>query len=68
VYEVTVEKIYPGSAVLLINNKYRARLAYQDFEGPTSVIKKNSRFKATAELYRSNNTLCIRILQVIQFL
>lgn len=68
VYEVTVEKIYPGSAVVLINNKYRARLAYQDFEGPTSVIKKNSRFKATAELYRSDNTLCIRIRQVIQLL
>ena len=68
VYEVTVEKIYPGSAVVLVNDKRRARMTAQDFEGPTGIIKKDARFKATGSLYRDGNTLCLRVRQVTQIL
>jgi len=68
VYEVMVEKIYPGSAVVLINDKWRARMTPQDFEGPTGIIKKDARFKATGSLYRDGNTLCLRVRQVTQIL
>ena len=68
VYEVMVEKIYPGSAVVLINGKWRARMTPQDFEGPTGIIKKDARFKATGSLYRDGNTLCLRVRQVTQIL
>jgi len=63
-YEVMVEKIYPGSAVVLINDKWRARMTPQDFEGPTGMIKKDARFRAVGTLYRDGNTLCFRVRQV----
>lgn len=68
VYELTVEKIYPGSAVVLINAKWRARLAHEDFEGPPSLVKKNTRFKARGILYRDKGTLCFRVQEVTQIL
>ena len=66
VYVVEVEKIYPGSAVVLVDEKWRARLEPGDYEGPVSLIKKNSRFKAVAELYRMNGVLHIRVKDVVQ--
>ena len=66
VYEVEVEKIYPGSAVVMVNGKWRARLEPSDFEGPISLIRKNSRFKAIADLYRMNGILHIRVKDVVQ--
>ena len=68
VYDVMVEKIYPGSAVVLINDKWRARMAPQDFEGPAGIVKKDARFKATGTFYHEGNTLCFRVRQVIQIL
>jgi Fanconi anemia group M protein len=66
VYEVEIEKIYPGSAVVLVNGKWRARLEPSDYEGPVSLIKKNSRFKAVADLYRMNGVLHIRVKDIVQ--
>lgn len=66
VYEVEVEKIYPGSAVVMVNDRWRARLEPYDYEGPINLIKRNSRFKAVAELYRMNGVLHIRIRDVVQ--
>jgi len=68
VYEVMVEKIYSGSAVVLINDKWRARMTPQDFEGPAGMVKKDARFKARGTLYRDGNTLCFRVRQVTQVL
>lgn len=68
VYELMVEKIYPGSAVILINDKWRARLAHEDFEGPRSMVKKNAKFKARGVFYRDKGTLCFRVQEVIQIL
>jgi Fanconi anemia group M protein len=66
IYEIMIEKIYPGSAVVLVNDRWRARLDPYDYEGPQNLIKKNSTFTATAEVYRMNGTLCIRIKDVVQ--
>jgi len=67
-YEITVEKIYSGRAVVNINAKWRARLTPEDYNGPRGLIKKNSRFRAVADLYRAHGTLCIRIKEVTQVL
>ena len=67
-YEIMVEKIYPGKAVVLINDKWRARITAQEFEGPTNIIKKDVRFKARGILYHDGDTLCFRIQEVIQLL
>lgn len=68
VYEVVVEKIYPGKAVVLINDKWRARITPQDFEGPPTIIKKDARFKARGTLYHDGDTLCFRVREVTQIL
>jgi Fanconi anemia group M protein len=68
VYEVMVEKIYPGSAVVLINDKWRARMTPQDFEGPAGMMKKDASFKARGTLYHNEDTLCFRVRQVTQVL
>jgi len=67
-YDILVEKIYPGKAVALINDKWRARITPQDFEGPPGLIKKDARFKARGTLYHDGNTLCFRVREVIQLL
>jgi Fanconi anemia group M protein len=66
VYDVRVEKVYPGRAVVWINDKWRARVASHDFEGPAKLMKKNSRFKARGKLYHEQGTLCFRIKDVIE--
>jgi Fanconi anemia group M protein len=66
VYEIAIEKILPNVAVVLVNDKWRARLIPEEYNGPKALIKKNSRFKATADLYRTSGTLCIRINEVVE--
>jgi Fanconi anemia group M protein len=67
-FEVTIEKIVPGSAVVLIDNQLRARLLPEDYEGPRNLIKKNSRFRASANLYRVEGSLYIRVKDVTEIL
>lgn len=67
-YEIMVEKIYPGKAIVLINDKWRARITAQDFEGPINIIKKDARFKARGILYHDGDTLCFRVREVTQIL
>jgi Fanconi anemia group M protein len=59
--DVLVEKVVSGSAVVRINGEWRARLTPQDYLGPQSLIKKNSRFTAIGELYRTDGVLCLRV-------
>jgi Fanconi anemia group M protein len=68
IYDVAVEKIYPNVAVVIVNDKWRARLTPEDYNGPKALIKKNSKFKATADLYKMGGTLCIRVNEVVQIL
>ncbi len=67
-FEITIEKIYPNVAVVMVNDKWRARLNPEEYYGPKALIKKNSRFKATADIYRMDGTLCIRINEVVETL
>jgi Fanconi anemia group M protein len=67
-YEIMVEKIYAGSAVVLVDDKWRARLESQEYSGPRNLIKKNARFKASAKLYRLEGTLCISVNEVTEIL
>jgi Fanconi anemia group M protein len=65
-YEITVEKIYPGVAVVTVNDKWRARLTPEEYHGPRQLMKKNSRFRADADLYRMDGKLCITINEVTE--
>ena len=67
-YDITVEKIIPNAAVVIVNDEWRARLTPEEYNGPRALIKRNSRFRATADFYRVEGTLCIRINEVVEIL
>lgn len=64
-YNIYVNKILPGKAYVLVNEKWYALLNYYDYEGPRNLLKKGSEFKAIAELYTNGNDFCIRIKEII---
>ncbi|MFP3290738.1 MAG: helicase-related protein [Nitrososphaeria archaeon] len=66
VREIEVEKIFPGSAVVLIDGKWRARLEPAEFNGPRSIIKKGSKFLALVDIYRLEGVLRVRVKEVVQ--
>jgi Fanconi anemia group M protein len=68
VYDITIEKIYPNAAVLIVDDKFRARLTPEEYNGPKALIRKNSRFRATADLFRLDGTLCIRVKEIVETL
>ncbi|UCC32991.1 MAG: DEAD/DEAH box helicase [Candidatus Bathyarchaeota archaeon] len=68
VYEVEIERILSRSAVCIINGKYRARLVPEEYEGPPSLMKKNTRFRARGHLHREGQTLCIQVQRITEIL
>jgi Helicase conserved C-terminal domain len=49
--DVYVEKVIPGGALVIVNEKWHARLNHYDYEGPREILRKGSEFKAVGELY-----------------
>ncbi|UCE58007.1 MAG: DEAD/DEAH box helicase [Candidatus Bathyarchaeota archaeon] len=68
VYTVEIEKVLPRKAVCIIDNKWRARLVPEEYEGPPNLIKKNMKFKARGTLHHEGKTLCIQVLKVTEIL
>jgi hypothetical protein len=56
-----VERVLPGKAVLIVDEKWRAALLPEDYGGPRNLIRRGSRFKARADLYRLDGKLHVRI-------
>ncbi|KXA91527.1 hypothetical protein AKJ63_01385, partial [candidate division MSBL1 archaeon SCGC-AAA259D18] len=54
VHDFFVEKVRKGAAVVKVDNKWRAVLSPEDYEGPRNLIKKGKRFEAVAELYNED--------------
>jgi hypothetical protein len=67
-YEVEIEKILSGRAICIINNKWRARLIPEEYEGPPNLIRTNMRFKTKGRLYHEGKTLCIQVQRVTKIL
>ena len=65
-YEIMVEKICPGSAIVTVDDRVMARLNPEDFNGPKDLIKKSSRFTAIGELYTMEGVQCLRVRHVIR--
>ena len=65
VFDIEVEKVVTGKAIVLVNGKWRAILNHYDFRGPRELVKKGREFRATGELYQENGTLSIRIKQIL---
>jgi ERCC4-related helicase len=60
-----VEKIVQGKALVVVDDKWHARLNHYDYEGPREFLKKGTRFKAIGELYHEEGILCVKVKQII---
>jgi Fanconi anemia group M protein len=65
VFNIEIEKVVMGKAMVLVNSKWRAILNQYDYRGPRELIKKGREFKASGELYRVNSSLNIRVEQIL---
>jgi Fanconi anemia group M protein len=63
---VEVEKVYPGFAVVLVDDRFRARLEPSTYNGPRELIKKGRRFKARATVTKLNGKTAILIHDVVE--
>jgi hypothetical protein len=63
---VEVEKVLQGGAVVVLDDKWYARLEATDYSGPRDLIKKGKSFKAVCELYDSSGVLNVNVRQVVQ--
>lgn len=63
---VEVEKVLQGGAVVVLDDKWHARLEATNYSGPRDLIKKGKSFKAVCELYDSSGVLNVNVRQVVQ--
>jgi Fanconi anemia group M protein len=64
--KITVEKILPRQAVVWIDDKWRARLLPENYNGPHQLIRRGSTFQALCELYRDSGILHVKVRQVVK--
>jgi Fanconi anemia group M protein len=65
VFNIEVEKVVMGKAIVLVNSKWHAILNHYDYRGPRELIKKGREFRATGKLYRENDSLSICVEQIL---
>ena len=65
VFNIEIEKVVMGKAMVLVNSKWRAILNHYDYRGPRELIKKGREFKASGKLYRDNGSLNIHVEQIL---
>jgi Fanconi anemia group M protein len=66
IHTIAVEKIYPGFAVVLVDDNFRARLEPSAYHGPRDLIKKGRRFKARATITKMEGTTTALIHDVVE--
>jgi ERCC4-related helicase len=64
-YDIEIEKVMMGKAIVLINGTWHASLHHYDYRGPRELIKKGKEFKAVGELYHDNDNLNVRVDQIL---
>jgi ERCC4-related helicase len=65
IYNVYIEKIIQGRALVTVDGKWHARLNHYDYEGPRELLRKGSEFKAVGELYHDEGVFSLRIKQIV---
>ena len=66
VHSVSVEKIYPGFAVVVVDERFRARLDSSAYNGPRDLIKKGRTFKARATITKVDGATTILVHDVVE--
>jgi hypothetical protein len=63
--DVYIEKVIHGGALVIVNEKWHARLNHYDYEGPRELLRKGSEFRAVGELYHDEGVFSLRVKQII---
>jgi Fanconi anemia group M protein len=66
IHTIAVEKIYPGFAVVMVDDSFRARLEPSAYNGPRDLIKKGRIFKARATITKIEDTTTVLIHDVVE--
>lgn len=62
VFEVLSVKL--GEAILLVDDRFRAILTSEDYNGPRELIRRGRRFSAVSEIYEHEKMLYVRIYAI----
>ena len=65
IYVIYVEKIVQGKALVIVDDKWHARLNHYDYEGPREFLKSRSELRVIGELYHDDGVLNIRVKQIV---
>jgi ERCC4-related helicase len=65
IYDIYVDKVLQGKALVIVNEKWHVRLNHYDYEGPRNLLKSGAEFKAVGELYHEKGVLSIRVRQIV---
>ena len=65
IYNIEIEKVVMGKALVLVNGEWHAILHHYDYGGPRELIRKGREFKAIGELYHDDDNLNIRVKQIV---
>jgi Fanconi anemia group M protein len=66
IHTIAVEKIYPGFAVVMVDDSFRAKLEPSAYNGPRDLIKKGRIFKARATITKIEDTTTVLIHDVVE--
>jgi ERCC4-related helicase len=64
-YNVYIDKLMTGKALVTVDDKWHARLTQYDYEGPAQLLRKGSEFTAIGNLYRKDGVLNLRINSIV---
>ena len=64
-YNIYIDKLMSGKALVTVDDKWHARLTQYDYEGPTQLLRKGSEFTAIGDLYRKDGVLNLRINRIV---
>src|SRR6266516_4257794 len=65
IYDVYVEKIIHGLALVIVYGKWHARLNHYDYAGPRELLRKGSDFRAVGEVYTDDGVFSLRVKQIV---
>ena len=65
IFNIEIEKVVSGKAIILVNGKWRANLYHYEYGGPRDLIRKGREFKVIGELYDENDNLNLHVEQVL---
>jgi Fanconi anemia group M protein len=67
-FKVEVEKVGAGYAIVLVNDRFRARMEADMFYGPRELVRKGSRFIAKAKVLKQDGKTLIVVHDVVRVL